>query len=288
MAYQKAVAGGAVHVYEFAGNPLSRVRTARRAERAPTGAGETRHFRLAWSDVEALFAECFPAAPALPGIHPTKSYLYVESIEVKAFPDMPSETAITYGDVIDYTEAMASVVYSTLPYDPSELMRWHQSGSNEVVLLPSNSWYWEGSPPEVIKNEDVPAAKFVPIIDHSVELYRVNPAYEATILARCRTLCGKVNRTTWRGGAAETVLFEGYDSDSIIDSSGQKTLTFSYRFREKNLKFGNTTLSFGWNHFPRQDATGAAKWQRIIDSSANFVYPRTTVAESNFDYLFTY
>ena len=290
MTTQKAVAGGSVSVWEFVGvgAPASRTRTAKRAERAPTGAGENRTVRLAWADVDDLFDECFPAAPALPGQHPTKSYLYVESVEIKPFPEVPSESDITYGDVVEYTQAIATIVYNTLPYDPSELMRWHQSGSNEVVLLPSNSWYWEGSPPEVIKNEDVPASKFVPIIDHTVDLFRVDPSYEAVILSRLRTLCGKVNRTTWRGAPAETVLLEGYDSDSIVDSSGHRTLTFSYRFRERNLKFGNTTSSFGWNHFPRQEASGASKWQRIIDKNGNFVYPRTTVAESNFDYLFTY
>lgn len=284
---QLLVAGGSITGQEFVGvgAPASRKMTARRSDRGPIGGSETRMLKINWADIDDVWSECFPAAPALPGTHPTRSYLYVESVEISPWPEVPAEVDITAGDVVDYATALATIVYSTLPYDPAELLRWHQSGSNEVVLLPSNSWYWEASPAEAIRNEDVPAAKFVPIIDHTVDLFRVSPSYESTIISRCRALIGKVNRSTWRGADAETVLFEGYDSDSTFDSSGNRTLTFSYRFRERRLKFQNAT--FGWNHFPRQDASGSSKWQRIIDKAGNYVYPWTTVLENNFESLLT-
>lgn len=268
-----AVLGGSVGFTDFVGvgGPVSRKRSAKRVDKAPVASTETRTGRLLWSSVDALFAECFPSSPSLPGIHPTKLYLYVDSVEVSPWPDVPSQDEITTGSVVEYTYAIATINYSTLPYDPSDFIKRHQSGSNEVILLPSSAWKWEGGAD--ITTADLPACKHVPIFDHTFEYFRVPASKENAIVTAAKNLVGKVNRSQWQGATAETLLFESYESDFSIDSAGVKSFSYSFKFRERRLHFGGGT--FGWNHFPRLEGGSLTKWQRIVDKDGNYVYDRT-------------
>lgn len=289
MAFGIAVAGGSVLCTDFVGEgmPASRHITARRNDKSNASFGETRNCLMAWADIDALLAECFPAAPALPGRHPTVAYLYVESVDITPWPPIPPQADLTIGTVVNYVAATAAITYSTLPYDTSDFITRRKNASIEVVLLPTHDWRWEATPPEAITTPDVPLGKHVPIIDHVFDYHRVPASKEAAIDAAARSLIGRVNRSTWRNASAQTVYFAGYESVWTIDSLGNKTFTFSFQFRERRLKFENQT--FGWNHFPRLEGSGPTKWQRIMDLSRNYVYPLTddtSGSDLNFEPLF--
>src|SRR4026209_886976 len=115
MAFGIAVSGGSVLVTDFAGEgmPASRHITGKRNDKTNATFSEQRNVLMAWADIDNLFLECFPNAPALPGRHPTVSHLYVESVDINPYPPIPAQSEIIIGTVANYLRATAVITYST-------------------------------------------------------------------------------------------------------------------------------------------------------------------------------
>ena len=273
---QRAVAGSSVPFDELVGIPkLSRRISANRKKK-----GEVRHGIIPWSGIDLLFAECFPAAPSIPGVHPSVPFLFVESVDIMPWPPNPSFTAghFTYNsNLVNYAWGLATIKYAPLPYDSTTLITRKSTYSSEVQLMPASGCKWQdtGDP---VKSGDTQSGKVISMIDHTFEFHRVHPSRETALDGIVRGLKGKVNDGAYAGIPDQTLLFKGASKSWTIDSSGNQTFTFGMQFKERSLKIGGNT--YGWNHFFRnEDGTYAI----LLTKDNDTVYEKA----SNFSDLFT-
>lgn len=259
-----AVSGGAVAFAEFVGvggraTPIISCGTEQRAV--------TREGVIAWSAIDTLLAECFPAPPALPGQYPGITYLYVKNVEISPYPESPKQSDCAYsGGVLTYLYAKAVISYETLKYDPVDLIARRRSYSVEAITLPDHELYWESDGGE-LKIPDVQAIKTVPIVEHQITLYRSTSYNDTDVQANI----GKINDGTFEGAADETLMFSGADNDFVVGTTGVKTHTTTYCFKERRVQTASGVK--GWNHFWRPD-TGL--WDRLIDSGGDPIYQKVT------------
>ena len=266
MVQQVAVSGGAVTFSELVGVPdLSRVITSTRKSRS-----ETRHGLLAWANIDALLSECFPPAPALPGVHPSVSYLYVSDVEIRPWPNVPAQGDLTIATTnVNYTSAKATIKYSTLPYDANDLITRRAAVSVDVMLLPANSCKWKdtGKRPE---QEDLMAGMQIPMTDWQFTFNQVSASNEATLDTAVQTMIGHVNDGVYDSKADQTLLFKGYDKTWTIDSNGDQTFEYGYQFSERRVQQGGSL--YGWNHFYRNSD---GKWAELLTNDGKAIYPKT-------------
>lgn len=273
MTQQAAIAGGAVTFSELVGVPaLSRTITANRRTRT-----ETRVGLIAWINIDALLLECFPAAPALPGVHPSVAYMYVQEIEIKPWPPVPAESDLScLSTNVNYTSAICTIKYAPLEYDDGDLIKRRARVSVDVMTLPANATKWEdtGERPE---QEDLIAGKQIPMVDWQFSYFQVPPAKEAVLDAAVQALIGHVNDGVYDGKASETLLFKGYDKEWAVDSNGDQKFTYGYQFGERRVQDGSSV--YGWNHFYR-NKTGT--WAKLLQKDGSPIYPKS----ANFSNLF--
>lgn len=277
---QVVVSGGAVTFSELVGVPeLSREINATADMRE-----ETRVGLIAWLNIDALFLECWPAAPALPGVHPSLSYMYVRSVNVKPFPAVPAQGDLTiHSTNVNYLSAIVTVQYAPLDYDSSDLLDVTEDCSDEVYLLPSAGVAWSTSNTVPVQQADLVASKNIQMRDISINFHNVASSAIATKRAAIQTAHGKVNSSTYRGSAAETLLYKGSKLTWTRDSSGGQRWTMSNQFQERRNTIEDGTTVKGWNTFFDQ-STG--EWKDLV-------YLGTTekmykaVAGSVFDALIT-
>lgn len=270
---QRICAGGTVPFAELVGAPkLSRRITANRKKR-----GETRAGIIKWVDIDLMFAQCLPPPPALPGVHPTVPYLFVEQIDVSPWPQQPGAAQYTFdSNIVNYNEAIVVVKYAPLPYDSTTLVTRKSTYSAEVQLIPASGAKWQdtGDP---VKSGDTQSGKVIPMVDHTFEFHRVPPTKETSLDATVRSFVGQINTSTYSGIPAETLLFKGASKSWAIDSSGQQTFTYGMQFKERNLKIGNETK--GWNDFFRnEDGT----YQTLLTKDDETIYSTTSQFSSLF------
>lgn len=226
---------------------------------------------IPWVSIDALFNELFPPPPAPPGQYPGVPQLYAESLEIE--PQLGEESCSTSGfNTNIYAFAIATIRYTTLPYESDTLLQARYSVGAEFLRMPGRSLYWEDDD-EPIKNEDVQAGKLIPMIEHSFTRYRAVSIPWTAIRANI----GCVNDGIYRGVADQQLLFVGAEISWQYEQSGVQTWTLDYRFHERNIKVGNNT--YGWNHV--FDPTSKT-WRKVIDGNGNSLYKKVTT----FDQLF--
>lgn len=278
------VQGGSVSFEELAGSPeidASIEIVANQASRGHRGA--TRRGRVAWANIDAAIAECFPAAPALPGAYPGVAYLYAKGMKIKPWAgDGGGEpVVVSCSSANVYTYAEITVSYETLPYDTSTLISRKYSFSHEFITIAGTSLTWEisGDP---CKHEEIRETKSASIIEHAITWHRV----DAIPWTAIRANAGKVNDGGTAlnanyfpaGIAAESLLFLGAEVSYTHDAAGNNVWTLEYRFQERSIKIGADVL--GWNHtFNKADGT----WDILINDSGDRMYKPSTT----FNDLFT-
>lgn len=277
---QVVVAGGAVPFSELVGVPeLSREINATADTRE-----ETRVGLISWVNIDALFLECFPAAPALPGVHPAVSYLYVKSVRVKPFPAVPAQSDLTCGSgIVNYTSAIVTIEYAPLDYDESDLLDQRESFSDEVYLLPSAAVAWESTNTVPVQQADLVASKIIGMRDISLTFHNVPEASVAAKRVAIQAASNKVNQSTYRGFAPETLLYKGTELTWRRDATGVNRWTMASAWQERRNTIEDGTTVKGWNTF-LDHSTG--EWKDLV-------YLGTTekmfkaVANSVFDALIT-
>ena len=275
----RAVLGGVVPFNDGAGVSFEISRKIRASEKSRA---ETRVGLISWLNIDALLLECFPDAPALPGLHPQVPYLYVQSVDIDPWPDVPPQSHIAIGTVPDFLFAKATITYGTLPFDTGDFLVKRYDATQEVISMSTNGFKWEDG--TAIESSDIPLSKSVPVKEHIWDYSRVPSSLESTISTAFDAVAGKINATAWRGVSAETLLVLKYSPTWRYDGNGNKIFTFSYQFKERAVKFGGTT--FGWNHFPRSinagggaAPAGTTRWQKIKDPGGNYIYDTCTNAQ---------
>jgi hypothetical protein len=238
----------------------------------------TRVVETAWANLDALFLECFPAAPSLPGVFPGIAFLFCESIEAEPLhPDGDfSAAALAGASVATYANrAKVTINYSNLPYESDTLLTRRFSFSGEFLTIPSAALKWEGG--EVVQDEEISAAKIIPMIEHSITWHRV---LEASIpWDDIKNDIGRVNESAidnayFDNVAAETLLYMGAELNFTYSTDGSKVWTLEHRFQERRVKIAEDV--FGWNHFQRpSDGT----WKKLVDDNGDTVYPTMTTAD---------
>lgn len=251
------VQGGAVSFDEINDSPTYNVgRDIREANR---------HGIISWSSIDSAIAELFPPAPALPGVFPGVSSLYAESAEFSPFHPDGVPTLVT---TATYSQARAKIKYSTKLYDPSDLFVRRYSFSGEFLTLPAGGLYWDDLG-TVVEQEEISAAKIVPMTEHSLTKHRVTSIPWTAITRNI----GRVNKTTLNNAffsniPPECLLFVGAEINFTLSTDGSTVWTIEYRFQERRVDLFEETSSSGatgiggWNHFLRNSDT--PKWAKII------------------------
>jgi len=101
---------------------------------------------------------------------------------------------------------------------------------------------------------------------------------------------GCINSMTWRGFAAETLLFEGAQAatEYVVVVNGDEvtidhTWRLTYMFLEKSIPAPNGQAPYGWNHTWR--STGSTHgFDRLLTSDSKRLYQSV----NSFDALFQY
>lgn len=259
------VAGGSVTCEELAtaeqGGP-SPIYSADRETR-----GATRVVIISYANIDAALLELFPNPPALPGVYPTVSYLYADRVtDIRPWPDSPDEGDVTCPSGVNvYSEAKMTIQYSTLKYDPSDLISRSRTYSVESMPLPAVGLQWVGG--GKLELSDIQAYKNIPIIEHKITLFRSSASSDTTI----RDLGGFVNDGAFEGAADQTLLFTGADESFKISTNGVKDYTKTFSFKERRIKHAGSV--YGWNHAWRQDAAGGGAWVGIETENGDPLYP---------------
>lgn len=245
--------------------------------------GATRTGIIAWANINTFLAELFPAPPALPGTFPGITYLYANDVTIKPWPPSPAQSAINCtGSFPTYTYAIATVSYDTIKYDSSDLIERRTAFSTEVMLVPSNAIEWSDKPGEGVQQEDLAAAKQIPLRDISFTFHRVPPASITTMRASIDAAIGHVNSATYKGFAAETLLYKGGEESFRIDSGGMVVYTINHGFQARMVKDQGGTVR-GWNYFFRN---ADSAWKKLVyTGTSTGLYP--TASAAVFNALFT-
>jgi hypothetical protein len=243
----------------------------------------TTRWRIAWSDIEPLFAECFPEPVVgagwnfqVPMTYPGYSYLYAQDLQIEP---LGGDGATVVWDAVaranSYpTDAVASLTFGTVQWehnDPSggtnlTIRTTDVSIGGEFLRIPQWKMSWQDSGDAVVE-EDIDLGKFIPSIEYSITLHYAPSLNLATIVDKI----GKVNSTNdvLSHVADETLLYLG--------ASANRTTTWkiTHRFSERVVKQGSN--EYGWNHFYRpSDQT----WQRAVHADTNeLVFPTATLIE---------
>lgn len=263
-----AVQGGVVPFYDVVGE--SPTFNCTRDEYSATRTGE-----IAWANVDALILECVPNSPAIPGLYPGSARLFVQSVDVK--PMAEEQDAVCSGSVISYSKAVATIRYSTkLPYNPETLVTRKWSFTGEFLTIPASSVKWDNG--DAVENEEISAAKIIPMIEHALTLHKVLSIPWTTI----KDCIGKVNQNAINDSifdsvAAEQLLYMGASIDWKLTTDGNEEWTIEHRFQERKVK--HAANEYGWNHFWRPDKK---RWEKLKDDNGDNIYPKTTSFSSLF------
>lgn len=265
-----AVQGGVVPFYDMNGE--SPKINFNRDSRAATRVGE-----VAWANIDALILECFPSGSALPGTYPGISHLYVDTLSIDPLSPLGEDTA-TCGDVVSYSKAKATISYSKLPYESSNLVSRRWSFSGEFMTIPASSMKWL-SDDLAVQNEEISAAKIIPVIEHSLTRMRATSIPWTAIKANI----GHVNDATLNNAVFSSVaggqlLYLGASIDFTFSTDGTQIWNIEHRFQERRVRWNG--LDYGWNEFWRPDQK---KWDQLVDDNGDTVYP----SSSDFMDLFT-
>lgn len=242
-----------------------------------------------------------------PSKFPGKEHLWLHKIKVKPFHDC-MDTVDVDGLPTDPAGAELTLTYQTpqfesndgnrpdLPDTPEETyLTVTRNMSLEFVSEESQGLYWQagldGGKPFRLGGDsghelpvDANISSHIAIADIQITWHRVkNPPWNAI-----KALQGTVNNESFMGYSAQQVLFTGCSSQVQYQTDGSQLYQLTYQFNARVPKFkqydGITPIAGtsdflpakivegGWNHFPRQGATGGAVspfWQKVYRRAGN-------------------
>lgn len=221
-------------------------------------------FKIAWADIDDLYAELFPAAaggfPSPPENYGTSTVLYADSMEAEPFIGEDDVPTCSSG-LQTYTYARVTVTYKTIPYEQAtasddapdgQLITRNWVVSGEVLTLPTAGLQWNHLPNDNIVPPDVVCGIVCPMVDITVTLHRVTAAYFATLLSDIFDNVGKINNAAFEGAVAHTLLLLGADFTQTVSSDGAFTyecaIKFQYKNRQSDDIVGDDQIN-GWNIF---------------------------------------
>lgn len=256
----KAVQGGSVNFYDFAGYPRA---TASRESR-----GAQRVGKVAWDSIDELILECFPSPPQAPGQFPGIPWLFCDTMSIETLSPEPGPDEMDVsGDVPTYDWGKVEINYSTLDYDsqsdPNELLTENYDFGAEMMEIASSGMRWFSQSSTQRLPTAIPLFKKIPIMNVETTWHRV---YSIPIVA-IRNLIGCINVNTFRGCVAESLLFSGARITYTFDTQGQQTWTVTYQFQQKLV--WQAGVAYGWNHQFRPE-TGL--FERIVTPAGNNLY----------------
>jgi hypothetical protein len=241
---------------------------------ADSANGGDRLFLVGWSDRLAFAATL--SGKQWPGI----PYCFCRNIQIDLFsrqlcPDAatltdPNSTLVSYsqnGGMVALVRATYGTDYSTAPWPCQVPKPSHTEGtqlklrirsSGQFLTVPADATTWsdntEAYPEGPLPTPDTNARITIPIVEYHIEwLYVDEPP-----LNEWDELLGCVNAGEFLGAEAETILFEGYESDQstqfvIADPFCWKLVPV---FRKRRIVVGENV--YGWNHELRNDG-----WTKI-------------------------
>lgn len=217
---------------------------------------------IAFANINAALAELAPDPPSQVGVFPGVPYLYVTGWTIDPWPETQPDTESAYNafGVTNYLRAKITVEYGSLQRSDADLIARRRTHSLESISVNAVDARWEDG--GLIK---IPVDHFkrVGITDHHITVYRASTDKDAAIRANI----GCVNSATFEGAAAETLLFTGVDEDFQYGTSGVKSRTRTYHFRERRIVVGSNV--YGWNHAFREE-TGA--WERVKYKDGSYMH----------------
>lgn len=164
-----------------------------------------------------------------------------------------------------------------IPPQPDMLLTYRTRVGRQYATVPADGLFWESDPTTAVAADAVPTVR-IPIVKHLVTWHGVSdPPWTAI-----RACTGAVNRDTFLGAAAETVLFDG----AKARRQPQAGWRITYVFREKTIKLldaDQNEITHGWNHgycpgSAGQQSSGSgdwpagSHWDRLIDADGNPLY----------------
>lgn len=255
-----AVQGGVVPFYDLNGESP-------KFDLDRESASITRVGEISWADGDALIAECFPSGFALPGTYPGKNYLYVQSLSIEPLSPI-GEGGMLCADVAIYGRGKATIKYGKLPFEPSNFItrRWGFSG--EFMTIPASSMKWL-SDSLAVQNEEISAAKIIPMIEHSITRHRATTVPWSAIKANIGHINdAPLNNAIFTGVGSGQLLYLGANIDFTFSTDGTQIWNIEHRFQERKVRWNG--LDYGWNEFWRPDAK---KWDQLVDDNGDPVYP---------------
>jgi hypothetical protein len=152
----------------------------------------------------------------------------------------------------------------------------------EFMTLPGRALKWESDNEEA--PPDVESSIVIPLQRHRFTWHNV-AAPEWTMLGNLR---GKVNAYGWTIPALgidaldETMLFEGYTTNTMSNGSGTPLWQLTFDFLERQItQLGG--LTYGWNHTYRaKSGAWAGGWDRLTDKDTG----EPQYATGDFDQLY--
>jgi hypothetical protein len=235
----------------------------------------TRTGRILGANIEAAILECYPAAPAVLGRHPTANWLYVDSLNFEPWHPNPAiADVVVSGGVASHLYNKLSVTYSRLPFDQepngsggTDFLTRRWSFGAEMLTMPAAKLRWASDGTQV-QTEDISAAKLIPTIEHSITVHR-----KLTIpWTAIRANIGKLNDGAWNGADDQTLLFAGGEVSFTFSTDGTKLYTLDLRFQERRIVEGANI--YGWNYFFRNKA--GAKWDQLKDEANELMYQKSS------------
>jgi len=233
----------------------------------------TRIGYIDWDDINAYYAELFPASvsgiPQLPALCPGSSVLRAASVSFKPWhPDGDQNTATTPAS---YTKAEATVNYHTIPYHQSnpasdQIVTRRLAIGGEFLTLKNHGLRWVGES-ESIPDTEFDPGKLCPTQEISITLHRVTAAYYSSLRAVVNTLIGKVNNAYFEGFATGTLMFLGGDFRESV-STTETLWEVELKFKQRNIKSGGQSV--GWNYAFDPES---GSWRQIETTNGDAVFP---------------
>lgn len=232
-----------------------------------------REFIVAWAD------RLDAAQTLLGSAHPTIPACWCKSVSIEPWPQ---DAKATGGDLdpleaeIVYPYAKLTCEYATDPaaqdwpddipkpnFRSGTALKLEVQHAAEFLRVPARSTAWSDNtqryPSGPIPEDDSPAGRlFVAKAEYRIHwLYVDNPP-----LNTLRGLIGCVNENQWLGGAAETMLFEGFELQPAFKASVDEPFTWTvickFNYRAILVGQGQQQQTYGWNHEYRLDG-----WKRV-------------------------
>jgi hypothetical protein len=217
-------------------------------------------YKIAWADNKAFMSEALPATLAYTeGVQSANRLTYPDWEEMAAtsvdISPLGGEDAKVDDDdggtgCNQYTTggAIVSVTYrpDASEQDNDMLFKHDISLGCEFMTLPKANLRWVkdgGTETEIMQQEDVPARKLIPTMEHALQVSRlVRPNFLGAAL-----WCGGVNGTTFPfNSPKETVLFLGLSANKAINTDGTDGWDVTWRFAQRIIWDRNGWIQMGF------------------------------------------